>query len=125
LSHTPLLYITPQPLSQTIFTTGLCVVQLVTTTVELTFKNKLKYLWNHQDTGLFGIQATSSAQDAPKTVELLARELKSLRSGVTAEELERAKNMTASSLFLNLETMGIVTEDLGRQTMCVFVWVGG
>ena len=25
--------------------------------------------------------------------------------------------MTASSLFLNLETMGIVTEDLGRQTM--------
>jgi len=72
---------------------------------------------SYQDTGLFGIQATSSAQDAPKTVALLARELGGLRSGVTAEELERAKNMTASSLFLNLETMGIVTEDLGRQTM--------
>jgi processing peptidase subunit alpha len=55
--------------------------------------------------------------DAPKTVALLAHELASLRAGVSAEELERAKNMTASSLFLNLETMGIVTEDLGRQVM--------
>jgi processing peptidase subunit alpha len=72
---------------------------------------------SYQDTGLFGIQATCNAQDAPKTVALLTRELAGLRSGISQEELERAKNMTASSLFLNLETMGIVTEDLGRQTM--------
>jgi processing peptidase subunit alpha len=72
---------------------------------------------SYQDTGLFGIQATCNAQDAPKTVALLTRELAGLKSGISAEELERAKNMTASSLFLNLETMGIVTEDLGRQTM--------
>lgn len=72
---------------------------------------------SYQDTGLFGIQATCNAQDAPKTVALITKELAGLRSGISASELERAKNMTASSLFLNLETMGIVTEDLGRQTM--------
>ena len=72
---------------------------------------------SYQDSGLFGIQATCNAQDAPKTVALVGRELAALRGGVSAEELERAKNMTASSLFLNLETMGIVTEDLGRQIM--------
>ena len=30
---------------------------------------------SYQDTGLFGIQATCNAQDAPKTVALLTREL--------------------------------------------------
>ena len=72
---------------------------------------------SYQDAGLFGMQATCNAHDAPKTVALLTRELAALRGAISAEELERAKNMTASSLFLNLETMGIVSEDLGRQTM--------
>ena len=72
---------------------------------------------SYQDTGLFGIQATCNAHDAPRAVQLISAELAALRSGISAEELERAKNMTASSLFLNLETMGIVSEDLGRQTM--------
>lgn len=45
------------------------------------------------------------------------QELKKLRQGVGSEELSRSINMTRAALFLNLESNGIVCEDLGRQMM--------
>mmetsp|Transcript_24481 Transcript_24481/g.55861 ORF Transcript_24481/g.55861 Transcript_24481/m.55861 type:complete len:507 (-) Transcript_24481:184-1704(-) len=73
---------------------------------------------SYGDAGLFGIQATANAQDAQKTVRLMMQELSALRNGsISDEEVVRAKNMTRSSLHLNLETAGIVCEDLGRQIL--------
>ncbi|EKX48409.1 hypothetical protein GUITHDRAFT_106014 [Guillardia theta CCMP2712] len=72
---------------------------------------------SYKDSGLFGIQATVNAHDAQMAITSVAEELTSLRGGFSEEEVTRAKNMTISALFLNLETMGIATEDLGRQIM--------
>jgi len=72
---------------------------------------------SYKDSGLFGVQATCDSQYADKTVKLLTQELSRLRKPFTEEEVSRAKNMTRSSLFLNLETKGIVCEDLGRQVL--------
>mmetsp|Transcript_12194 Transcript_12194/g.24062 ORF Transcript_12194/g.24062 Transcript_12194/m.24062 type:complete len:500 (+) Transcript_12194:34-1533(+) len=72
---------------------------------------------SYAETGLFGITATTTPDHTSVTVELLIKELKRLKTGVSEEELKRAVNMTRASLFLNLENNGIVCEDLGRQLM--------
>mmetsp|Transcript_36290 Transcript_36290/g.87739 ORF Transcript_36290/g.87739 Transcript_36290/m.87739 type:complete len:502 (-) Transcript_36290:44-1549(-) len=72
---------------------------------------------SYAETGLFGISATTTPDHTTVTVELMIKELKRLRTGVSQEELSRAVNMTRASLFLNLENNGIVCEDLGRQLM--------
>ena len=72
---------------------------------------------SYAETGIFGINATTTPEYTQVTVELIIKELQKLKQGVQAEELQRAINMTRASLFLNLENNGIVCEDLGRQIM--------
>jgi len=72
---------------------------------------------SYAETGLFGISATTTPEHTTAMVELMIRELKKLKQGVSAEELSRSINMTRAALFLNLESKGIVCEDLGRQMM--------
>ncbi|KAH6642337.1 peptidase M16 inactive domain-containing protein [Boeremia exigua] len=78
--------------------------------------------FNHSytDSGLFGISASCAPSHAPQMLEVMCRELSSLRdaSGYAAlkePELRRAKNQLRSSLLMNLESRMVALEDLGRQ----------
>lgn len=73
----------------------------------------------YNDTGLFGIHATSSGQFVPKLVDLACEEFEAVATPgqVTEAELQRAKNATVSAVLMNLESRVVVTEDIGRQIL--------
>lgn len=76
--------------------------------------------FNHcyADTGLFGIHAScNNPGNINNLIEVVGTQMNKLASPPTAEELERAKAMTKSSLVMNLESRGIVCEDIGRQIL--------
>lgn len=73
----------------------------------------------YNDTGLFGIHATSSSPFAPKLVDLVCEEFVAVATSgqVSEAELQRAKNATVSAVLMNLESRVVVTEDIGRQIL--------
>ncbi|XP_072960803.1 mitochondrial-processing peptidase subunit alpha-like isoform X3 [Typha angustifolia] len=73
----------------------------------------------YNNTGLFGIRATTSSDFVPKAVELAARELLSVATPgqVDQVQLDRAKQSTKSSLLMNLESRMVASEDTGRQIL--------
>merc|ERR1711935_368059 len=70
------------------------------------------------DSGLFGIFGSAARGDAGSLVQVLAEQLSGMVGPVSPEELNRAKAMTKSSVYMNLESQGIVLEDLGKQMLC-------
>lgn len=73
----------------------------------------------YNDTGLFGIHATSTGDFVPKLVDLACEQLELVATPgkVTEAELQRAKNSTISAVLMNLESRVVVTEDIGRQIL--------
>jgi processing peptidase subunit alpha len=73
----------------------------------------------YNDTGLFGIHATSSGPFVPKLVDLVCEEFTAVATSgqVSEAELQRAKNATVSAVLMNLESRVVVTEDIGRQIL--------
>lgn len=73
----------------------------------------------YNDTGLFGIHATSSGDFVPKLVDLACEQLTLVATPgkVSEAELQRAKNSTISAVLMNLESRAVVTEDIGRQIL--------
>lgn len=73
----------------------------------------------YNDTGLFGIHATSSGEFVPKLVDLACEQLILVATPgkVSEAELQRAKNSTISAVLMNLESRAVVTEDIGRQIL--------
>ncbi|XP_072984053.1 mitochondrial-processing peptidase subunit alpha-like [Typha latifolia] len=73
----------------------------------------------YNNTGLFGIRATTSSGFVPKAVDLAARELLSVATPgqVDQVQLDRAKQSTKSSLLMNLESRMVASEDTGRQIL--------
>lgn len=73
----------------------------------------------YNDTGLFGIHATSAGDFVPKLVDLACEQLVLVATPgkVTEDELQRAKNSTVSAVLMNLESRIFVTEDIGRQIL--------
>jgi processing peptidase subunit alpha len=73
----------------------------------------------YNDTGLFGIHATSSGDFVPKLVDLACEEIAAVASPgeVTEVELQRAKNSTISAVLMNLESRVVITEDIARQIL--------
>mmetsp|Transcript_3333 Transcript_3333/g.5838 ORF Transcript_3333/g.5838 Transcript_3333/m.5838 type:complete len:515 (-) Transcript_3333:36-1580(-) len=69
------------------------------------------------DAGLFGIQASASPDRLPNLVDLVANECKAIPQNLDSESVSRAKNMTLSSLLMNLETRAVKCEDMGRQVL--------
>ncbi|QCE09013.1 mitochondrial-processing peptidase subunit alpha-like [Vigna unguiculata] len=71
------------------------------------------------NTGLFGIYATTSSDFVEKAVDLAARELIALASQgqVSQVQLDRAKESTKSAVLMNLESRMIASEDIGRQIL--------
>jgi mitochondrial-processing peptidase subunit alpha len=83
--------------------------------------------FNHcySDTGLFGIHA--SCQDPANLnnlIEVVTEQVGKMANTLGSDELERAKNMTKSSLVMNLESRAVVCEDIGRQILGSGKYVG-
>lgn len=73
----------------------------------------------YNNTGLFGIHATTSSEDVSKAVELAAVELIEVATPgkVNQAELDRAKESTKSAVLMNLESRMVASEDIGRQIL--------
>ncbi|OVA12458.1 Acid phosphatase (Class B) [Macleaya cordata] len=73
----------------------------------------------YNDTGLFGIHATTGSDFVSKAVDLAARELLLVATPgkVTQGELDRAKESTKSAVLMNMESRMVVSEDIGRQIL--------
>ncbi|BBN00700.1 mitochondrial-processing peptidase subunit alpha [Marchantia polymorpha subsp. ruderalis] len=73
----------------------------------------------YNDTGLFGIHATSSSDFVPSLVDIATKEMIMVATpgSVTEAELNRAKNSTISAGLMNMESRVVVTEDIGRQIL--------
>lgn len=72
----------------------------------------------YADSGLFGVYGAAEARHLPNLVQVLAEQLKGMSGDLTDEEFSRAKNMTKSSVLMNLESKPIVLEDMGKQVIC-------
>lgn len=76
--------------------------------------------FNHcySDTGIFGIHAScDDPANVNNLIEVVSAQMGKLVEPLADGELERAKAMTKSSLIMNLESRGVVCEDLGRQML--------
>ncbi|KAF9602100.1 hypothetical protein IFM89_024867 [Coptis chinensis] len=73
----------------------------------------------YNNTGLFGIHATTGSDYVAKAVDLAAIELLEVATPgkVTQLELNRAKEATKSAVLMNLESRMVVSEDIGRQIL--------
>ena len=83
--------------------------------------------FNHcySDVGLFGIHATcDDPAHLNNLIEVVGAQIGKLGGPLKADELERAKAMTKSSLIMNLESRAIVCEDLGRQLLTYGKYIG-
>ncbi|KAJ9179264.1 hypothetical protein P3X46_011073 [Hevea brasiliensis] len=69
------------------------------------------------NTGLFGIYASTTSDFVQKAVDIAVGELIAIAvpGQVSKLQLERAKESTKSAVLMNLESRMIVTEDIGRQ----------
>merc|ERR1711935_663562 len=72
----------------------------------------------YSDSGLFGVFGSSAPQDANSLVQVLAEQMAKMAGPIGDEELARAKAMTKSSVYMNLESRSIVLEDIGKQALC-------
>ncbi|KAJ8638620.1 hypothetical protein MRB53_012887 [Persea americana] len=73
----------------------------------------------YNDTGIFGIHATTGSEFVSKAVDLAARELIAVATPgeVDQKQLDRAKESTKSAVLMNLESRTVVAEDIGRQIL--------
>jgi len=73
------------------------------------------YASSHADTGLFGIYAGCAPAKVDEVLELVRTELASVaRSGLSDEEVRRAKGFLRGSLVLGLEDTGSRMSRLGK-----------
>jgi len=71
------------------------------------------------DCGLMGIYGAAPPDFAGELTSILAGHMVRLcEQHVRGEELKRSANQLASSVLMNLETRGLLAEDVGRQILC-------
>ncbi|KAJ4973298.1 hypothetical protein NE237_006472 [Protea cynaroides] len=73
----------------------------------------------YNNTGIFGIHATTGSDFVSKAVDLAARELLAVATPgqVDQTQLDRAKATTKSAVLMNLESRTVASEDMGRQIL--------
>jgi hypothetical protein len=70
------------------------------------------------DVGLVGVYGSAMPEHAGDLASLMAAHLARLvEEPVAGPELSRARNQLASSVLMNLETRGLLCEDIGRQIL--------
>lgn len=71
----------------------------------------------YADQGLLGCYGSAESANWEHLLEVLAGNFVSFaQTEVSEVELSRAKNQLQSSIMMNLETRGVLCEDIGRQT---------
>ncbi|XP_020262921.1 mitochondrial-processing peptidase subunit alpha-like [Asparagus officinalis] len=73
----------------------------------------------YNNSGLFGIHATTGPDFVSKAVDLAVRELLAIATPgqVDQKQLDRAKASTKSAILMNLESRMVASEDIGRQIL--------
>lgn len=73
----------------------------------------------YNNTGIFGIQATTGSDFVSKAIEIAAKELIAVATPgeVDQVQLDRAKVATKSAILMNLESRMVASEDIGRQIL--------
>ncbi|URE38044.1 mitochondrial-processing peptidase subunit, partial [Musa troglodytarum] len=73
----------------------------------------------YNNTGIFGIHATTSSDFVSKAIDLAIRELLAIATPgqVDQLQLDRAKESTKSAVLMNLESRMVASEDIGRQIL--------
>lgn len=73
----------------------------------------------YNNTGVFGIHATTGSEFVSKAVDIAAEELLAMATPGQIEQvqLNRAKESTKSAVLMNLESRMIASEDIGRQIL--------
>ncbi|XP_021723492.1 mitochondrial-processing peptidase subunit alpha-like [Chenopodium quinoa] len=73
----------------------------------------------YNNTGIFGIQCTTSSDFVTNAIEIAARELLAVTifGQVSQVQLSRAKAATKSAILMNLESRMVASEDIGRQIL--------
>lgn len=72
----------------------------------------------HPSLPQFGVHATVDGAYSGDMASVILSELQAVAKGsISAEELNRAKTATVSSVLMNLESRAVVAEDIGRQIL--------
>ncbi|CAI9766032.1 unnamed protein product [Fraxinus pennsylvanica] len=73
----------------------------------------------YNNTGLFGIQATTGSDFIAKAIDIAVKELIAVATPgeVDQVQLSRAKQSTKSAILMNLESRMVASEDIGKQIM--------
>jgi mitochondrial-processing peptidase subunit alpha len=75
------------------------------------------YVSSYKDNGLFGMYAKADPDRLTDLLKIVCGELIEVSKKVSKEELIRAKNQLKTSIFMNLESRGILFDDIGRQVL--------
>lgn len=70
-----------------------------------------------EDRCLAGVYGAAPSEYAGKLVDIMVKELQSLATTVSEEELERAKTAAVGSVLMTLEGKAVVAEDIGKQIL--------
>jgi predicted Zn-dependent peptidase len=73
------------------------------------------FIASYLDTGLWGVYAGVSRKKVREVIELILKEMISLKDTVTEEELERAKNQLKGNIILGIESTSGRMNNIARQ----------
>ncbi|XP_050364460.1 mitochondrial-processing peptidase subunit alpha-like isoform X1 [Argentina anserina] len=78
----------------------------------------------YNNSGIFGIQTSTSSNYVAAAIDIAANELIALATPgeVDVVQLDRAKQSMKSSILMNLESRMVVVEDMGRQILTYNEW---
>lgn len=81
--------------------------------------NVYAFLSSYHDSGIFGMYAAASPKSAKELAPVLCDEvLRMADSGISSEELERARNQHTAGLMMMSEGVSSMAEWLGRHLLC-------
>lgn len=88
------------------------------------FHSILAFSSIYNNTGNFGIQASTAPDFVTTAIDMAANELIAIATpgDVDQVELDRAKKSTKSSILMNLESRTVVADDIGRQILTYNDW---
>ncbi|MBF0344644.1 MAG: insulinase family protein [Nitrospirae bacterium] len=73
------------------------------------------YLSSYHDTGVFGVYAASSKKKYIEVIDVVLKEMSSIKDTITDTEVTRAKNQLKGNLLLNLESSSSRMQNIARQ----------
>lgn len=73
------------------------------------------FIASYVDTGIWGVYAGTAKKRVVEAIELIVKEMKSLKDTITDDELKRAKDQLKGNLILGLESTNSRMQNIARQ----------